>query len=222
MGKQDGRAKMRRGFTLLELLVVIAIVGVLVALLMAALPQALFAAGRADSASRMRSMGQAIFTSVADRQGLLPGPLWPGQVLVYDDNPRGRLVSELADYLQVERRAEPYLVQRMIPRSYLAAMRDRNLNEARVYVVNKAIDLDGETLAPFGALGAGDVPLKTPLPLARFAQVPENERWMLAEADQRHPDVSTAPWSANTPPEPLHDNLRGLLRFDGSVAFEKP
>lgn len=220
--KTAGRIEGGRGFTILELLVVIAIVAILAAVLLATLPQALAAANRADSTARLRAIGQAVLSSSADHNGQLPGPFWPGQVMVYDTVFHGRVVSELADYLGVERREQPYLVENMIPRAYRSAMRGRDLDEGRVYVMNRVIEIDGETLHPFGTLGAGDVPLTSPLPLARFARVPENERWMAAEADQLHPDVAAAPWRANTPARPIHDHLRGVVRFDGSVTFEKP
>jgi hypothetical protein len=46
------------------------------------------------------------------------------------------------------------------------------------------------------------------------------EDWMMAEADQQHPAVSSAPWANATPPQPVHRGKRAVLSFNGAVSLE--
>ncbi len=213
-----------RAFSLLELLVVIAIVGLLAALGLGAWSKALADANRADSIARLKTIGQAIFSYVGEHDQLLPGPLWPGQVLLYDPVEKGRLVVSLAPYLGVEQRDTPYLVDRMIPKAYRRNPTAGRMNDLRIYVMNASIVLEGNTHRPFGALlttSNGDtVKSADPLRINRLDKLPDNERWMLSETDQKHPSVAAAPWKASTPPLPVHDNLRAVLNFDGSAQLE--
>jgi hypothetical protein len=42
---------------------------------------------------------------------------------------------------------------------------------------------------------------------------------MISTADQEHPNVATAPWKANTPPQPPLGKVRAVFRFDGSAGL---
>lgn len=129
------------------------------------------------------------------------------------------MVRELAGYLGIEQRAEPYLVGRMIPRAFRHAVPGVPLEDIRIYVMNPGITTGGQTLSPFGSLTAS--PAVEPMKMSALGDLAPAERWMISEADQQHPYVATAPWRASTPRAPLHEGRRGLMKFDGSVEFEQ-
>jgi prepilin-type N-terminal cleavage/methylation domain-containing protein len=208
----------RAGFSLIELLIVVAIVGLLAGLAGTVYSRALASAAKTESLSKLRTMGQGILLYSGDHDNQLPGPLWPGQVMLYDKNREGRLVRELAEYLSIEQRDTPYVVEDRVPSAYKQAMRGANLGDVRVYVMNSAIVREGETLAPFGSLtGTSPVPA---MRMAALGGLPEGDRWMMSEADQLQPDVAAAVWRANTPAKPVYVNRRAVLYFDGSAEFE--
>lgn len=208
----------RAGFSLIELLIAVSIIAVLVALGIGASRQALAGAKKADSLARLRKVGQATLTYAGEHDAQLPGPLWPGQVMLYDAAREGRIVRDLAPYLDVQHRDTPYVVDRMIPKAFLPNPTAAPLADLRVYVMNSSVVLDGQTNLPFGSLTV--TPTVEPMRLGRLANLPENERWMISETDQLHPDVSSAPWKANTPPKPVHDGFRASINFDGSANLE--
>ena len=76
-------ARRRLGFTLLELLTVIAIVGILAAILIPVIGQALESARTAACSSNLRQLGMGIQLYTTDHKGMLPGgtnpfPDWSG------------------------------------------------------------------------------------------------------------------------------------------------
>lgn len=205
-------------FTLVELLVVVAIIGILTALGFSASERVFREANKAESISRLRSLGQAVVTYSSEHDQRLPGPLWPGQVMFYEAGEDGRLVCALASYLEVKESSVPYLVDSMIPRAYRQKMPAGRPEDARVYVMNSSIVFQGQTNAPFGSL-TGSSP-QPPMRRPQLESLPADERWMISEADQQQPDVMKAPWKGNTPELPLHDGKRAVLAFDGSAALE--
>jgi type II secretory pathway pseudopilin PulG len=206
-------------FSLIELLAALTIVAVLVILGIGAGRQTLAGAQRSDSLARLRTFGQAVLTYAGEHDSQLPGPLWPGQVLLYDAAETGRAVVRLAPYLEVEHRDSPYLVDRLLPKAFSRNGTTGALDDLRVYVMNSSIVHDGQTNRPFGSLTVG--PAVEPMRLGRLPTAPDGERWMMSETDRRHPDVAGAPWKASTPPEPLHDGFRASVNFDGSAALQK-
>lgn len=204
-------------FTLIELMVVLAIIGILAALAFPAWNRAMSNASRADSLAALRKMSGAILLHAADHGQKLPGPLWPGQVMLYDPNREGRLVRELADQLGIERRNEIHLVDQLIPRAFRRTIPASQLRDTRIYVMNSTVRADGATLQPFGSL-TGSTPA-APLRLPRLANLPVEEQWMLSETDQLHPDVTGAPWRANTPAAPLHGKFRARAGWGGSASL---
>jgi prepilin-type N-terminal cleavage/methylation domain-containing protein len=208
----------KNAFSLIELLIAVAIVAVLVALGIGASHQALAGAKKADSLARLRSVGQAVLTHAGEHDSRLPGPLWPGQVMYYDAAREGRIVRDLAPYLEIPHRDAPYVVDRMIPKAFLPNPTAAPLADLRVYVMNSTIVLEGQTNLPFGSLTLS--PPVEPLKLGRLTNLPEGERWMISETDQSHDDVSSAPWKANTPAKPVHDGFRASVNFDGSANLE--
>lgn len=212
-------------FSIMELLVVVATVGLLTALGLGAGSKALANANKTDSTARLKALGQAVFTYAGEHDQLLPGPLWPGQVMEYDPARDGRIVRDLAPYLDIAHRDAPYLVQRMIPNAYRRNPPSGRMTDLRIYVMNASIILEGQAVTPFGTLitaPTGEtVKTSDPLRLNRLDKLPGNERWMLSETDQRHPSVAAAPWRANTPALPMHDGFRAVLNFDGSANLER-
>ncbi len=214
-----------RAFTLLELLAVLAICTALATLGLGVGGRALKEADKADSVARLRTLGNAIHLYAGEHDQALPGPLWPGQVMEYDPARDGRIVRDLAPYLDIAHRDAPYLVQRMIPNAYRRNPPSGRMTDLRIYVVNASIMLEGQTVTPFGTLitaSTGEtVKTSDPLRLNRLDKLPGNERWMLSETDQKHPSVAAAPWRASTPALPLHDGFRAVLNFDGSANLER-
>jgi prepilin-type N-terminal cleavage/methylation domain-containing protein len=201
----------RAAFTLIELLVTIAIVAILAALALTATGAARTQGDRAKAISNMRQIGSAIGLYAADKDSLLPGKLWPGQVAVFDTNRLGRLVRELAPYLGIETPAQPELVQLFMPPAYRKATAPAALSDSRTFVMNMAVASGNATINPWGSLAANDgsVPL-------RLGSVPANA-WGFSDADRQHPRVAGASWAANTPTEPIHKKRLAWF-FNGSVS----
>lgn len=200
------------GFSLIELLVSVSVIGVLVALVMGSIGSIQDSARRGEAIQNMRSIGAALLIYCADNNGRLPGPLWPGQMPVYDPDREGRLVRELAGYLEIETPDRPRPVDLFIPPAYRFYPGAPPLETARTFVVNMAVELDGAILNPWGNLA--DTSSGGPHPLA----ILPGDVWALSDADQLHPRVSSAPWRANTPPGIIHGDRRLALFFGGHVA----
>jgi prepilin-type N-terminal cleavage/methylation domain-containing protein len=204
-------------FTLVELLVVLAVIAILAALAFPAWNRAVSNADRADSLAALRTISTAILLHAADHSQKLPGPLWPGQVMLYDPTREGRLVREIADHLGVRRLDEIHLADHLIPRAFRRAILAAKLPDTRIYVMNSSIPKPEGPILPFGSL-TGSTPAQ-PLRLTQLGNLPAEENWMLSETDQLHPDVSGAPWKANTPAYPLHGKFRARAAWDGSAAL---
>lgn len=211
------KAARRRGFTLIELLVVLAIIAILAGVFGAALPTMLQRGDRADALAKIRQMGTAVLHYPADHGGKLPS-LFPGQVLEYDENIRGRIVTVCADYLGISSRGGTFLVDSLMPRAYGRLKEPADHNTMRVYVMNtEPVTTDGRTVYPFGQVVDEGVAPEGSSPLAVVADVPVETRWMMSTADREQPQVAAAPWSGNTPAEPPLGSQRAVFDFDGSA-----
>lgn len=208
----------RIGFSLIELVSVVAILAILAAVIFPAVSGASQKADRAETISRMRSLGVAINLYSADHDGMMVGPLWPGQVTEYDNNRAGRLVRTLAPYLDIQDRTPPYVVTKFLPRAAIRALPGVAPKDIRPFVMNHKVPVQGAELSPWGNLAA--VPPTLPLRAALFAG--SRKSWALSEAYRTHPAVAGASWRANTPPTPLFGPKPLGLFFDGSVAFFDP
>jgi len=201
----------RAGFTLIELLVTIAIVAILAALALTATGAARTQGDRAKAISNMRQIGSAIGLYAADKDSLLPGKLWPGQVAEFDPARAGRLVRELAPYLGLETPAKPVVIDLFVPPAYRRMTPTASLPTSRTFVMNMAVASGNATINPWGSLAANDgsVPL-------RLGSIPANA-WGFSDADRQHPRVAGASWAANTPAQPIHKKRLAWF-FNGSVS----
>lgn len=211
---------MRGAFSLVELLVTIAVISVLAALASGTVPGLISRADGTDALCKIRQMGTAVLHYPADHNGLLP-PLFPGQVLEYEEGRGGRIVTECAAYLGIEKTEGRYLVTSLMPRAYARLAEPKNKNAMRVYVMNTAVTNNGVVLNPFGRVTS---PGKPPTGNATWAAA-AGAPWIMSTADQKQPNVSAAPWRNNTPAEPPLGNKRAVFRFDGAgelVIIEQP
>ena len=208
----------RRAFTIVELLVVVAIIAVLAGLALTALPGLQERIDRADALAKTRTMGQAVLSYVPDHAGKLP-PLFPGQVLEYEADRGGRIVTECADYLNINQTEPRYLVTSLLPRAYARQKVPANPAQMRVWVMNSTVTNNGTRTNPFGSV---TTPGQSPTGNTALAALDGiGPVWMMSTADQRQPNVVAAPWKANSPPEPPLGGVRGVFRFDGSAALIK-
>jgi prepilin-type N-terminal cleavage/methylation domain-containing protein len=207
-----------RAFTLIELLVTVAIVATLIAITVPAVQSAMRHADRTKSTAQIRKFGTGIFSFATEHNGLLPGPLWPGQVAEYDPNRNGRLVVELAPYLGIEQRTTPYVPTNLLTRSLIAATPGVDQKNIRLYVMNMAVNSPNGAINPWGS-AASPTP-GSPRSLASINPLPLEP--LLTEAWQEHPAVTVAPWKSSTPPNPPHGKQALSLLFDGSVRPEIP
>ncbi len=202
----------RRGMTLIELLVAIAIVALLAGVAVSAFGPVRASADRAVAMKQMRQIGTALHQHAGEHHGRLPGPMWPGQIPVYDPDRDGRLARTLAPYLSVPTPPQPELVDLFVPPGFERAVGTGALMDSRTYVLNMFAPLpDGQVVNPWGNLAHEE-----PGSGRQLALLP-GELWALSDADQLHPRVGSAPWGRNTPPEPIHGLNRLALLFSGSV-----
>lgn len=209
---------MRAGFTLIELLVTIALIAVLAGVASGVLPGMIVHADSADALAKVRQMGAAVLQYPSDHNGLLP-PLFPGQVLEYEEGRGGRIVTECATFLGIDSRAGKYLVTPLMPRAYARLAEPKDKNALRVYVMNTAITNDGAVLNPFGRVTTPGKPPTGNTPLSALAGA--GASWMISTADRKQPNVAAAPWRNNTPADPPLGNKRAVFRFDGSAGLDE-
>ena len=201
----------RVAFTLVELLVTIAILTILAALSLSAISLTRSTSDRTHAIANMRQIGSAIGLYATDKNGLFPGPLWPGQLAQLDPNRTGRLVRELAPYLGLETPAKPVVIDLFVPPAYRRMTPTASLPTSRTFVMNMAVASGNATINPWGSLAANDG--SGPL---RLGSVPANA-WGFSDADRQHPRVASASWAANTPAEPIHKKRLAWF-FNGSVS----
>ena len=206
----------RAAFTLIELLVTIAVVAILASMAAGVGPGIKLRAESADALAKIRRMGAAVLNYPSDHNGLLP-PLFPGQVLEYEEGRGGRIVTECAAYLEIEERSGKYLVAELMPRAYLQLAEPRDKNALRVYVMNTAITNRGQVLNPFGRVTTPGQPPTGNASSASLAGA--GAQWMMSAADREHPNVAGAPWKNNAPQKPPLGNKRAVFGFDGAAGL---
>jgi prepilin-type N-terminal cleavage/methylation domain-containing protein/prepilin-type processing-associated H-X9-DG protein len=207
------RGRVIRAFTLTELLVVLAVVVLLASLGSGALASARRGGEEVGAAATMQRLGAAILASTGDRDGVLPGPLWPGQVPLYDAGRSGRLVVELAPYLGLGGTGGTRVVDWFVPPA-AARLRPKGVvpGDQRVFVMNMKVPTLEGVVNPWGSLAAGG---GGPMPLTRSPEL--TRTWAFSDADQEHPHVRTAAWRTAAAERPVHGNGRMAWFLDGRV-----
>jgi prepilin-type N-terminal cleavage/methylation domain-containing protein len=203
--------RLQAGFTLIELLATLAIISILAALALAAINSLQAYGDRSKAIANMRAIGSAIKLYATDKESLLPGPLWPGQIAELDPTIEGRLARELAPYLGIETPAQPELIELFMPPAYRKVTAPAALSTSRTYVMNMKVASGNATINPWGSKAPNN--LSGPL---RLGSVPANA-WGFSDADRQHPRVAGASWAANTPAEPIHKKRLAWF-FNGSVS----
>lgn len=206
----------RHAFSLVELLVVIAVIGLITSIALVAHGNVRGKAAEVKGASLMRENGKAISLYLTDNGDVLPGPLWPGQMALYTPGRSGRLINELATYLDLPTQGSEMLMEAFIPPAYREAVEDDALPSARIYVMNDTVTVNDVDYRPFGFPARDDNPATAPM--RRSALPPEVlDIWMMTDADQEHPNVSGKFWGQFTPEAPIYGDFRHVLFFDGRV-----
>ena len=208
----------RGGFTLVEILVVTVIVAVLAGLTAGMLPGLFARVQRADALAKTRTMGLAVLQYPADHGGKLP-PLFPGQVLEYEEGRGGRIVTECAAYLGVPTSPPKYLVRSLMPRAYARQTVPADPAQMRVWVMNTRLTNNGAVINPFGGVTTPGEPPTGNSVLGALSEI--SAPWMITTADQKQPNVASAPWRANTPPASPLGDARAVFHFDGSAGLVK-
>jgi len=191
-------------------------VAVLAGLAAATLPELLQRADRADTLAKTRTMGFAVLQYPADHNGKLP-PLFPGQVLEYEEGRGGRIVTECATYLGLQNSPAKYVVWSLFPHAYARQTVPANPAQMRVWVMNTRLTNSETVVNPFGRVTTPGEPPTGSATLGALSGV--SAQWMMTTADQQQPNVGSAPWKANTPPTPPLRDVRAFFRFDGSAGL---
>lgn len=222
--------KSRGGFTLIEMLVVVAIIGILAALLLAALARAKEKAGRAQCVNNFKQLAIAFQTYADDHGGQLPGPVWLGFYEEYDNVDAVRMLYYLAAYMGLPApqatpqdaiiarcpsaalhwKAAPPNTPAMsdyMPLSYMAALEITNVHS-------------GVVTRPFGYPYTHAPPLHVDTDEApKYLRDIFNPAlsWALTDVDQQNA-VPTAEYYSYLPKTPCHGSIREELFFDWHTA----
>jgi prepilin-type N-terminal cleavage/methylation domain-containing protein len=209
------------GFTLVELLVSITIIAVLAALVFAITGGIKRQAAATRDASTLRQMWAGILMYAADRNDLMPGPLFTGQSPVYNNKPSSnprewrRLSDCLAPYLGHENPEKGDLVEGM------AASWQITPDRQSIGAYRMQHDLpvgDGDTTdSPWGRPAPASGEDRMPMTYGAVMSQPQASRtWAMTELDQMHPAVSENP-DPRLPDGMAHGRYRLGVFFDGTV-----
>lgn len=204
---------LRRGLSLVELLVVAGIMVTIGSLLLAAIGALQARAEKTQALANLRQIGGGILLHTVEKNGLLPGPLWPGQMPYYDQTRPGRLAVDLAPFLGIATSETPFPVDLFVPPAFLRQNRGViPLIDARTYVANMVVPSENGFLNPWGSLALSNA---SPMKLSAIPNA--GQVWALSDADRLHPQVASAPWRSFTSATPFHGDKRMTLFFDGHV-----
>ncbi|WOO42141.1 type II secretion system protein [Rubellicoccus peritrichatus] len=213
----------RPAFSLVELLVSISVLAILGAIAISTTLSALDSSKATDGVSKLRSIGTAMNLYAVDNSGYLPGngstgPLWEGQQATYDPSRSGRLVRELAPYLDYPELDTNYLNEDFIPIAYFDAVPESSLGSSRIYIMNEIVTVNDIEYTPFGISenASEDGTAKAGMQLNQAIETFPTA-WMMSDVDQQHPETAGEGWASSTPSEPIYSDFRNVLFFDGRV-----
>lgn len=218
----------RDGFTLVELLTVIAIIGILAALVMAAVGRAKLSALRAQGAGNLRQVGMAVNMYASEHQGRFPGPGSLGILNYYTKagrNSNQAIGAQLAPYLGLPdaatlNTADVITIPALVDPGF-KAVKDPAI--APNYIQNPILsDQEGVQgkLLIFGSLASGPKAATQPLSQMDLTTIggPANV-WILTNTDQKLPKAlhSGSGWVPSLPENPVYGKDRLRLYADGHV-----
>ena len=227
-----------RGFTLIELLVVIAIIAILAAMLLPALAKAKRKALQTGCLSNLRQTAMALQMWTDDNgEWLPPGAnaaiigLQGGQEANYmeDGNPTSSykkfLPFYLANYFAYH---APDATLRTAKVFFCPGFATDNAQSVNIgtnvcYVVTQTTANANPTLAfsnPFGYPKSANQPNGL-LPHKITEILVPSEVWILTDVDQVVITDPNNTWRAQTPPKPIHGNVRNYVYFDQHVSTQK-
>lgn len=221
---------LKRAFTLIELMVVVAIIGILSALLLAALSRAKEKAYRAQCVNNLKQLGLGIQMYADDHHDQLPGPVWQGLCENYDNLDNTRILYYTAAYTGLP---TPSLTPHYAPlaRCPSAARRwtDANSNTSlmardrplsyivALYVTNNN---SGVVTRPFGyPYSAPPYTSEDEAPKRMHEIANSSLSWAIVDADQQNAS-SKGPYYSFLPTTPAHVTVRNTLYFDWHIAAE--
>lgn len=219
-------------FTLVELLVVIAIIAILAAIAVPAFSSAQFSASRAKSAGNLKNFGAAMYSFVADNNGMMPGPA-NGNTLSRisphaSSGSANGLEVQLMTYLEKERPSGnswgTFFMKSLAYPAWQSLNKGTGDNGIPCYLACQAYPMpDGTVFSPFGAQG-GVKPMSAVALQSKLSQFTADQikPYALIELDQSLFNTAVTwvspGWKSRLSTNALHGKARNVLYFDGSVA----
>ena len=215
------------GFTLIELLVVVAVIGILAGLLLPALAKAKEKGFQAQCTSGYKQMGLAIQMYADDHEDQLPGPVFAGGYISYDNTAGSKkhLVNLISTYLGYPAPSSKTIIASVLHcpshRRFLKGAPPVNV---RCFLLNDNVSPDpGPKIFPFGyPIPSPDYPEpQKPLRTTSISQYASPDSvWAASDGDWEmllSLNITNFSWASEFPVTPPHGRTRNQLFFDGHV-----